>query len=134
MSKSPLSKFADKVYQLDYKDSRGTYWRGEFMFKPEMTRREAFQADARRRYIIGGTPTGTEPPSALQAEAYMLGILSVRITDCPTWWIDADNGLDLPDPAIVMAVYDLLIQMDEEIAQQLNEKAEEATNKVKSES
>lgn len=131
MTKSPLAKYAEKVYSLDYKDRFGERWRGNFIFKPEMTRREAFQADARRRSIVGGIPAGQEAPPALQGEAYMLGVLSVRITEAPSWWHDSDGGLELSDPGIIVGVFDLLTQMDEEIAEKLTEKAEQSTAKVK---
>ena len=131
MSKSIFNDFANKYYHVEYKTKTGEILKGDFKFTPEMTRREAFQADSARRNIIGSLPPGQDAPASLQAEAYMVGQLSIRVKDAPTWWVESDSGLEFSDAGVIAAVFDQLQLMEDEIRSLLNEKANESASTAK---
>jgi len=131
MSKSIFSEFASKYYQVSYRTETDVLLEGEFQFKPELTRRDAFRADSARRNVIGAIPEGQEVPPSLQAEAYMIGQLSVRITDAPEWWLESEGGLQFSDPGVIASVFDQVIVMQSEIKEKLSEKAGSLTTDAK---
>lgn len=84
----------------------GNPYNGKFLVKTNLTRRENFIADERRRMIVGTNPLGVAP--SLNGEAYMLGQLFVRILEGPKWWKDSDGGLDLEDENVIGELYRLI--------------------------
>jgi len=123
MSKSIFSEYAAKYYHVSYRTKSGELLEGDFQFKAEVTRREAFQADSIRRNVIGPIPQGQDVPPMLQAEAYMIGQLAIHITDAPEWWLKSEDGLQFSDDGVVVSVFDKLTEMQQEIKEKLGEKA-----------
>lgn len=105
----------------------GHRYKGKFVIKTGITKREAFAADEFRRKALGSG--SNEAPSSLQTDAYIAGQLYVFIAESPKWWKDSDCGLDLPqEDNVLYAVYDAVLA---EIAAFKEERAKEAEGMVK---
>ena len=116
---------------IDVKGGSGENYKGVFEVKTSLTRSDRFRADQIRRQIIGPTPDGTAPLPALQTEAYMTGVVAVRVIKGPKWWEDSNNGLDLEDPEVVLALFDKMLELDEKKNQSLKEEAGKTLQKLK---
>lgn len=101
---------------------------GKFTVKTILSRRENFLADERRRFILGMNPAGAPP--ALQGEAYMLGVLAVRLIEVPDWWKNSDGGLDIEDENVIGEVYKLAMMKVEEREKELQDNAAAALEKM----
>lgn len=102
----------------------GKPYQGKLTVKTVLSRREAFLADERRRFILGGNAASAPP--ALQGEAYMLGLLYVRIVDGPDWWKNSDGGLELEDENIIGELYKLTEDAIAEREKELQTQSEKA--------
>lgn len=106
----------------------GSPYNGDFVVKTNITRREAFVADERRRLLLG--PNATNVPASVNGEAYMFGQLSVRIVDGPDWWKNSDSGLDLQDENIAPELFTLVMQKEEERQKDVKAKADKAVKEL----
>ena len=104
---------------------------GSFSVKSTVTRRETFEIDRLRRQIIGPSPDGTPPANQVQAEAYMLAHLAVRVIKSPKWWEDADNGMDLEDYNVILEVFNAMLEQDEKIVEDTKEQTKKVSKKLK---
>lgn len=111
-------------------DRSGNPYTGDFTMKMLMTERDEFNADLRRRQILGPSPDGTPPAAALQWRAFMMGQLAARITDAPEWWLSSDTGMELADRNVVPAIYDAMLEAEEELAGEVKQETEKAVNKI----
>lgn len=80
----------------------GRQFQGVFETKVKLSHREALKEDEVRRTILGTNP-GDASEFARQL-AGALAYLAVRIIDAPTWWRQSNNGLDLEDSNVLVAV------------------------------
>lgn len=112
-------------------EETGNPFSGDFSVKGTLTRRDRFEVDRLRRQIVGASPEGTPPTPQVQAEAYMLATLAVRVINAPKWWEDADNGLDLEDYNIIVEVFDLMLGEDQKTEDSIKKDTEKVTKKMK---
>lgn len=120
-----------KVLSVDVTDRYGEKFRGDFVFKTVLTRRESAFADQVRRQILGPSPDGTQPLPATHNDAFMLGQLSARVVDSPIWWKNSDLGRDILDPNVIAAVYDKALEAEESVTKSVQKDAVEATKTLK---
>lgn len=106
----------------------GLPFEGKFKVNLVLSRREAFIADERRRYILGANPLGAMP--SLNGEALMLGDLFVRIIDGPKWWTDSDHGLNLKDENVVGLLWKNVSELVEKHRESVQGKAKESLEKL----
>jgi hypothetical protein len=102
----------------------GKPYQGKITVKTVLNRRENFLADERRRFILGGNAASAPP--ALQGEAFMLGLLYVRIVDGPDWWKNSDGGLELEDENVIGELYKLTEDAIAEREKELQSQSEKA--------
>jgi len=108
----------------------GKPYNGSFTIMTVTTNRIDFQADLRRRQILGPSPDGTPPAANLQWKAFMLGQLFARIQTSPSWWESSDYGLDLEDDNVVTEVYNKLLEAEEEAEKAIKDDAKKALKKL----
>lgn len=106
----------------------GKPYNGKFTVKTVTTRRENFLADERRRFIIGSNAANA--PAALQGEAYMLGLLFVRIVEAPDWWKTSDGGLEIEDENVIGELYKLSEEKISEREKEMQEAAKGALEQL----
>ena len=111
-------------------DKTGRVYAGEFTMKSVMSQRDEFNADLRRRQIIGPSPEGTPPAPALQWKAYMYGQIHARTLESPDFWDKSDGGLNIPDGNVVTEVYDQILKIEEDIQTKIKEESAKAYEKL----
>jgi len=81
-------------------------FRGRFTLKTILTHKEQLRRDEMRRLYLGSfSQVAPSPRAANQAELFAdINIRIVGDKGCPSWWRDADMGLDLKDDAPVLAI------------------------------
>lgn len=112
-------------------DRTGRNYNGQFTTKTVSTMKDEFQADLRRRQVIGPSPDGTPPASNLQWRAFMIGQISTKVLDAPKWWIDSYDGLELEDSNVITELYEAVLKAEEEITEDIKKESEEAMDKLK---
>jgi hypothetical protein len=84
-------------------ETTGKDYQGLFTAKTALSFRESLRQDETYRVILGVRPSEASDYAASIATA--ISYLSVRITQSPTWWKEAGNGLDLTgDENVLVAV------------------------------
>lgn len=124
----------DTLKQIDFSavgTETGSSYSGVFKVKTSLSRRDRFQADAKRREVLG--PLGEGALSTLQGEAFMIGQLSVRIMQAPDWWSASANGLDLKDENVTPELFEACLEAERETAKLLQGKAKEALERLAAE-
>lgn len=105
-------------------ETTGKPFNGSFVIKTVLTRAERFEADRRRREILG--TNGAEALPDLQLEAFMLGQLAVRVVEAPDWWKMSGSGQLLEDANIIAEIWKLTREKEDEAKAELKTKAEAA--------
>jgi hypothetical protein len=118
-------------FTIDVKgNSTGKTFKGAFKAKERLSMRDRLDIDTARRNLLGA---GKEEEAGVTARsvASILSQLSVRLTQTPDWWLTSNNGLDLEDENVVVAVYEAAIKVETDAQAALLEeaKAEVATMK-----
>jgi hypothetical protein len=109
-------------------NTTGQPYNGSFQVKTLLSRREQFQADARRREIIG--PNGESAMPALQGEAFMLGQLSARIVKAPDWWDRSSGGIDLKDDNVISTLFEEALRAEKEAIDEVKKQAEDSLKEI----
>jgi hypothetical protein len=112
-------------------DRTSRSYSGQFTTKTVMTMKDEFQADLRRRQVIGPSPDGTPPAANLQWRAFMLGQIAVKVLDAPKWWLESNDGLELEDGNVITELYEAILAAEEEVAEDIKKESEEAMDKLK---
>lgn len=107
----------------------GHLYKGTFVTKISLTKREAFAADEFRRRALG--VNSSEAPNALQTDAYIAGQLYSYLVEAPKWWKDSDSGLDLPqEDGVLYAVYDAVLVEIQKFKDERSNKAQELVKEL----
>lgn len=106
----------------------GTNYAGKFTAKTILSRRDRFRADEIRRTVLGTNSAGA--PAALNGEAYMIGMLAVRILEAPQWWQDSDSGQDLTDINVIGELFRITSEKEDERQNEIKVKAKESLEKL----
>lgn len=92
-------------------EESGNTYTGTFKVKTLISRRDAFAADEKRRLVIGSNPMNAL--SVLDAEAFMIGQLMVRVLESPQWWKDSSGGLDMDDGNVTSEIFNCAIKAEQ---------------------
>lgn len=103
-------------------------WYGSFTVKTRLSHKDRLEQDRIRRQYLGGDPVGASQRALTSAEIFSQ--CAVRITKCPPWWTDADNGTDLADDNVVAEVYNKALECESKLAEELKKKAEEVAKTI----
>lgn len=109
-------------------ESTGKPFAGTFTAKTVLTRGDRFLADQRRRELLG--PSAQEALPDLQLEAFMHGQLMVRIVESPEWWRQSDYGRNLEDANVIIELFNLVREKEDQAKDELKKTAEEALAKI----
>jgi len=118
-------------FTIDVKgDSTGKQFKGVFKAKERLSMGDRLDIDTVRRNLVGSAKTDEVGPAA-NALAQVLSQLSVRLTDVPSWWSTARNGLDLEDENVIVEVYQAALKIESDAMAALVEAAEKDTKELK---
>ena len=109
-------------------EDTGNPYNGKFKVKTLLTRRDHFVADERRRILVGANAASVA--NSVNAEAFMMGQLVVRIVEAPKWWTDSDGGLDLEDSNLVGELFSLVMKAEEERKENLKKESGKAMKRL----
>lgn len=118
ISLSVVGEDTQQVYNCDFK------------IKVLLTREDKFAADQKRREMLGPNPADALP--MLQLDAFMLGLLSVRIVDPPEWWKNLEYGRKLKDGNVIAAIYNAANAKEDERKLELKKKSAAALEQIAS--
>lgn len=83
-------------------ETTGRSFEGLFEAKVKLSHREVIKEDEIRRNVLGVNPNEAGPYAASIAGA--VAYLTVRLTRSPDWFKQSNNGLDLEDENVLVAV------------------------------
>jgi len=95
----------NRTFYFDYTDEFGNRTEGNFTIKCRLTMRERHAMELEKSRALGGNQN---PTNALMGIAVMAATLSTHIVKSPNWWEQSNNGMDLEDENVVVALYDQL--------------------------
>jgi hypothetical protein len=105
-------------------DTTGEKFEGKFKVRTRLSFRDQLRRDEIRRTILG---VGADAAYARASSAAdMFGELSVRVIESPTWWKNADNGLDLADDNVLSEVYKKALKAEKDLVDSLTKQGEQA--------
>lgn len=107
----------------------GDNWKGVFKAKPRLSHRDTLLQDQFRRDLLG--PKADAAGQAATANSLIFSKIWVHLTEAPSWWKDAGNGVDLLDEAPVVAIYDNIIRIEKEAIDKVKKDAEKAAEDLK---
>ena len=118
-----------KSFSVDVEGSmtKNSY-KGVFKIRPLLSHRDKLRRDELKRQLIGATPDGTGVAALRTAEIFSK--IWVHLTESPSWWRDAGNGLDLIDEEPVVAVIDKIVEMEQEVMGGISKEGEEAKKEL----
>jgi hypothetical protein len=58
--------------------------------------------------------------------AHIFSNLLVRLTEAPSWWVDADEGRELEDENLILDVYEKALKVESDARAETSKKAETA--------
>jgi hypothetical protein len=106
----------------------GKSYSGSFEVKTVLCRNDHFEADRRRRDILGAN--GKDALDALKLEAFQLGQLYVRVVSGPKWWTDSESGRFLEDFNVNDELYNLATAAEDEAQAELQAEAKSALEQL----
>lgn len=117
--------FSVKVTGIDSKE----VFSGTFKTKTRLSHREQLKRGELRRSLLGERPDTATPRELQQAEIF--AEIMISVIDAPSWWKNADGGLDLEDDNVVAEVYEGVLKARRERLEALKKEAEEARAELK---
>lgn len=112
-------------------DTTEEIWTGTFRAKKRLSHRDHLRKDSLRREFLGSQP-GTPTDRALST-AMILSELAVRLTKSPSWWIEMGGGLDLSDDNVIGVLFDEVMKIEREAAEEKKKAAATALEEMKKE-
>jgi hypothetical protein len=109
-------------------ETTGKPFFGSFTVKTVLTRGDRFIADQRRRELLG--PNSQDALPDLQLEAFMHGQLMVRVVESPEWWRQSDYGRNIEDANVIVELFNLVREKEDQAKEDLKKSAEEALTKI----
>jgi uncharacterized protein YnzC (UPF0291/DUF896 family) len=89
-------------------DTTAQKFQGKFALKTVLTHKEQLRRDELRRLYLGSFTQSANPSPRAANQAELFSEINARITgdkgSAPSWWTDADGGLELSDDNIVLAI------------------------------
>jgi hypothetical protein len=105
-------------------DTTGQTWVGKFTAKKRLNFNDQLRLDNFRRQMLG--PAEGEPTVRAASMAHIFSNLLVRLTEAPSWWVDADEGRELEDENLILDVYEKALKVESDARAETSKKAETA--------
>ena len=105
--------------------STGRLYEGLFKAKPLLSHREKIRQDVLRRRILE-TEGGAVPGEDANNIANIFSKIWVHVTEAPSWWKDARDGIELLDEEPVIAVLNEVLRVQKEMQDSMQKQGEEA--------
>lgn len=118
----------------EYGDVTAERFQGKFSLKTVLSHREQLRRDELRRLYLGAFNQADPSPRA-NNQSDILSEINIRIDGdkgCPSWWKDADMGLNLKDDSILKVINEQLNQGILERQKKVKEAIAEARGELKS--
>ena len=112
-------------------ETTGESFKGVFKAKPRLSHRDTLLQDQLRHDLLGPKPEAAG--QAAVANSLVFSKIWTHLTDAPSFWKDAGNGVDLLDEAPVVAVYDEIVRIEKEASDAVKKAGEKAAEKLKAE-
>lgn len=113
-------------------DTTGEKWKGLFKVKTRLSHRDQLNRDRVRREMIGNNPDAASERARATADVFSQ--LSIRLIDAPSWWVNADNGLDLADENVVIEVFQAALKAEQDETAKALKKGSDARKDLKTDS
>jgi len=101
-------------FSINVTGTSGEVFKGVFKVKPRLNPREVLQQDQIRRDLLGGGPKNAEPSQAASSTASVYSKIWAHLIEAPSWWKDAQNGIELLDEEPIVKVYDEIVRIEKE--------------------
>lgn len=105
--------------------------RGTFKFKVRLSYRDVLAMDDRRRRYMGANAEYAD--QAVLQVAYMFAKIQTHLMESPSWWKEADNGMNLePGPdSVVNKLFLAILEEEKKASDALTTEAEKAKGELK---
>lgn len=103
--------------------------RGKFKVKTNLSYRDLLNMDAMRRQLLGSQ--GGDPSDVASLISSGLAKIRTHVVESPSWWRDADNGLEFDDVGVILAVLNEVTKAEAEAAKELQDAANKASEALK---
>ena len=121
MSKKPALPNSETFVINVVGDSTGETQTGKFIAKKRLSFNDQMARDNYRRQMLGDAKG--EPTPRANSMATIFSELIVRLTEAPSWWVDADEGRNLEDENVIVEVYDRCIKIESDAKEEVAKKA-----------
>lgn len=109
-------------------EKTGATYGGKFKAKRFLSHRDRVMQDRIYRELLGVRPDDASPDAV--AYAMMLSQCRVRVLDAPSFWKDADNGLDLRDNKPLEEVCEKCVAIEAAAIKEVQDRAEAAKKQL----
>jgi hypothetical protein len=110
----------EKTFYFEHTDEFDRKFDGQFTVKCILTMADKIDLDLDSARIMGDVKN---PSRFLQSRAHIIATLRVKIIKAPTWWEQSVGGLTIEDEAILVALYDKVIEQEKLWRQELKDQA-----------
>lgn len=121
MSKKPALPNSETFVINVVGDATGETQTGKFIAKKRLSFNDQMARDNFRRKMLGEAPG--EPTPRASSMATIFSELIVRLTEAPSWWVDADEGRNLEDENVIVEVYDRCMKIETDAKEEVAKKA-----------
>lgn len=102
---------------------------GTFKIRKRLSHMQTLRRDELRRELLGSR--GETAPDSIRQNAYILSTCAAYVVSGPSWWTENSNGVDLLDEEPIAEVFKHISQVLDEVAKELEEKAQKAKERIK---
>lgn len=110
-------------------ETTGESFRGNFKAKPRLSHRDTLTQDQMRRDLLGPKPA--DAGQAAIASSLVFSKIWIHLSEAPTFWKEAGNGMDFLDEAPVVAVYDNILRIEKEASDAIKKEGAAASEALK---
>lgn len=110
-------------------ETTGESFKGVFKAKVRLSHRDTLLQDQMRRDLLGPKPESAG--QAAVANSLVFSKIWVHLTDAPSWWKEAGNGVDLMDESPIVAVYDGIVKLEKDATDAVKKAGEAAAVELK---
>jgi hypothetical protein len=90
------------TFTVSVKSEFGQTYEGRFEAKTKLSIRETLREEELTRIHLGADPLNASPLA--KAIAGAIAYLTVHLTEAPSWFRDASNGLDIEDETVLISI------------------------------
>ncbi len=128
MTKKPVIPNSETFVINVVGDTTGETQTGKFIAKKRLSFNDQMRRDNHRRQMLGEAPG--EPTPRANSMATIFSELLVRLTEAPSWWVDADEGRELEDENVIVEVYDRALKVEADAKEEVSKRAAAARGEL----